>query len=237
MSALGSHRHSSMPSFVPSLTSDLSATSSFHLQEEEGIGAADVFGMCSLMCFIPWSSFLVIRRTDTDEEDEDSVSIPEESQQERNNKVISTAKDNEEDATHKYQPVPKWKQKYIDRQSAAVSDKAPRTKRSTLEETLERCRNVESQCVVTKDDDDDDDTSTTTSTSSWASYFGLSSDSPSLYSRILGASKHSEDSVLSIGDKREKTSFVYSSISSDKSSPLKSHRRQNSPSGVMDIVD
>jgi hypothetical protein len=252
MPGLTGQNHSSLSSYA-------APSAPYSNQEDESLGAEDIFSMCSLMCFIPWTSFLVIPQTSSIEENcggGDAVQQQQEFEniaQTEHDKVETTKLPNDDDIAT-YQSVPVWKQKYIARKSnlelsnsSSIHCAAP--KRSSLEETLDRCRNIDNTSDVYGDNtQDDNNTEGVTSATGWsmATFFSY----PSLYAKIVGGTGDTDtDSVLDAPDTHEDSSLSLSSVSLssaskgsyDSLSPVhrggKNHRRQHSPSGVMDFVE
>jgi hypothetical protein len=265
MPGLSSQTHSSLSDYAPPLEP-------LAFNEEEGLGAEDIFSMCSIMCFIPWRSFLVIPGS-TGDGSVDDVTEPVTDFQEINTteddklEHITPPQSHTECAS--YQPVPSWKQKYISRKSMreqealnqvgdSLSDSGS-SKRTSLEETLDRCRQIDtvSDSDVVSDVTDDEDErssmswsmasffgSTTADSSSSVSVTSIASYSvSSLYSALVG---HADDKVdvssrSSSGNGSSSTCSVEHTYDSILPSPIshksKFHRRQLSPSGVMDYVE
>lgn len=170
-----------------------------------------------------------------------------------------------------YQSVPAWKRKYIARKEASMNNSSDRStsrgdssneimppsspspRRTALEETLDRCRNIEDTSTSLHDMKDEHVTEEvsyqktdagSSALSGWVSFFSLggatSSSVPSapLYSKVLETTD--PDAADSI-DSLSSVSSVSSASSSFETSPSfypkgKVHRRQHSPSGVMDLV-
>lgn len=234
MPALKSQNHSSLSSYAP----PSEPLEGFH--EDDGIGAEDIFSMCSLICFIPWRSFLVIPGSSEGGESGNDVKQQEFEKiatDENKQNQSKLPKVNEEQV--EYKSVPAWKQKYIARkldESADISTHSSSSdgfKRNSLEETLKRCRNVDdddNSSVVSLDglvDEENEDVS-----NSWNGFFGLGGAS-SLISKIVGTSETTLDRTHEIPSSPD---HAYSSIS-PAPQKVKVHRRQLSPSGVMDFAD
>lgn len=251
MPGLTSQNHASLSKYAP-------PSEPLGFNEEEGLGAEDIFSMCSIMCFIPWRSFLVIpgssdsegdnKGTDTQEfhevatTDDDKHEVPGADMQ--YNDAVSPSS----------QPVPEWKRKYLERKSIRKEgnlnlDDSDTSKRSSLEETLDRFRKIDDEISDSVSDvPDESPVEPEVPSTSWsmATFFSAtsyqtatstSSSSSSLYSMIMGNSDDSiVDSSLSSASLGGSPEHEYTSIS-PAHQISKSHRRQHSPAGVMDIVE
>lgn len=262
MPGLSSQTHSSLSGYAP-------PSEPLAFSEEEGLGAEDIFSMCSIMCFIPWRSFLVIPGASSDGSVDDVAEPVQEFQE-----IKTTEDEKQEHATASqsnmecasYQPVPSWKQKYISRKSMREHEALSQgdglcdsesSKRTTLEETLDRCRQIDTISDAVSDVTDEEDER---SSMSWsmASFFGMSSAESSSSASVSSISSYSASSLYSAlvgrADEKVKTSSGNRSCSGESStssvehsydsilpSPVshkgKYHRRQLSPSGVMDYVE
>lgn len=252
MSALKYQNHASLSSYAPPSEPLVGFT------EDDSIGAADLISMCSLLC-IPWHSFLV---KSSSEQEGDTVVRGEQEFQviattEEKQEISKISKSEEDLAT--YDSVPAWKRKYIARKSAGMDDSSSSsrsssshgssTKRTALEETLDRCRNIEDTSITLHGDDEveEQEEEASSSAGSWMSFFSLglgghvasTSPSTSLYSKVLGTTDVDADKIdsslnsLSLGSSSSSSSYDSNSPASRKG---KLHRRQQSPSGVMDLV-
>mmetsp|Transcript_12303 Transcript_12303/g.20025 ORF Transcript_12303/g.20025 Transcript_12303/m.20025 type:complete len:260 (+) Transcript_12303:144-923(+) len=259
MPGLSSQAHSSLSAYAP-------PSEPLAFNEEEGLGAEDIFSMCSIMCFIPWRSFLVIPGSTGDGSVDDDVEPVQEFQE-----IRTTVDDTQENITApqstgecaSYQPVPLWKQKYISRKSrqeqeaivqgGGLSD-SESSKRTTLEETLDRCRQIDTISDSVSETDsvsDITDGEGEGSSASWsmASFFRMSNADSSSSGSVATVSSYTVSSLYSalVGSTENRISGPSSTSSVDHSydsilpSPVshkgKFHRRQLSPSGVMDYVE
>ena len=230
MSAWKSQNHSSLSSYAP-------PSEPLGFSEEESIGAEDIFSMCSLICFIPWRSFLAFSESSEEEHTKESDGSETTKKQQDFEELSTTEHEDGATALPKlqtqqsgYEPVPAWKQKYIDRKSSSqndVSTNLKTAKRTSLEETLDRCRNIDQSSSCNDDGDD-----VSSDTGSWADMFSIDSAS-SLYSWALGKSESDKTSTIACDNT---TKYSYDVISPSPSK-YKGHRRQLSPSGVVDLVE
>lgn len=246
MPGLRSQNHASLSSYAP-------PSEPLGYNEDEGLGAEDIFSMCSLLCFIPWRSFVVIPGSSgRDNGDANEGTTPQEFHE------ISTIDDDKHevpsaDQSQDTQTVPAWKQKYIERKNTCKKedialDDSETSKRSSLDETLDRWRKIDDDTVSdTVSDISDNAPPVNEPSTSWsmANFFSVdrfqtststTSSSSSLYSMIMGNhNDRVEDTSIS------STSSLSSEYESDSISPVqqkfKAHRRQHSPAGVMDMVE
>ena len=199
--------------------------------------------------------------------------------------VISKLSKSDEDLAI-YQTVPAWKRKYLARKDANMNTNnddtsslssttstrsgnssrsdppSPSPRRTALEETLDRCRNIEDTSLSLHDPHDEEEpdeggNETTSALSSWASFFSLGvvgqsvPSSTSLYSKVLGTtdadtgdkidSSLNSVSLSSSSDysASHESAYDYDAVASPAPASQKGkvHRRQKSPSGVMELVE
>jgi hypothetical protein len=282
MSALKSQNHSSLSSYAPPSEPLVGFN-----DDDSSLGVDDIFSMCSLICFIPWRSFLVIPGSSASEDnnsDDGAEESPGDSSRKQEFHKISTEDSRHElsklsiseEASPACQSVPAWKQKYIARKSfldedssgsssSSCIDSTPRgsSKRTSLEETLDRCRNIEAEATTSiaptlNDPNAEENEVSSSSESSWASFFSLgahhsSSMSPvSLYSKIAENSDTENVDIslngahlspsLPLSQSSSSDRHAYDSIScadgvDARGKVVRVHRRQHSPSGIMDLSE
>lgn len=221
MPALKSQNHSSLASYAP-------PSKSLAANEEDGLGVGDIFSMCSLICFIP---FLASPGSaEGDDNLPENLEFQQIATEDTSKQDISeTPQIGSDSSVH--QKVPAWKEKYIARKRndalsessshSSLNEDAPR---SAVQESRGKCRdinNLDSTSASHYDFADKKDSSG----SSWDSLFSMTPSS--IYSKMVGST------APGVPDPST-DAHAYRSLSPVPHT-TKVHRRQLSPSGVMDL--